>query len=62
MTHDNKKPFKCETCDDSCAQSATLKRHNESVHEKKKLFKCEICDYNCKQIKNFKRCFEQVRR
>ena len=60
MTYESKKPFKCEICDYSYAQSTTLKRHHESVHEKTKLFKCEICDYSCAQSITLRRHHEAV--
>jgi KRAB domain-containing zinc finger protein len=40
--HEEKKPFKCDIYDFSCAQRNVLKVHVASVHEGDKPFNCDI--------------------
>ena len=45
--HDGKKPFKCESCDNSFHLKENLQEHVTTVHEGKMPFKCDLCDYDC---------------
>ena len=45
--HEEKKPFKCDSCDYHSSLKIHMKKHIALVHEEKKPFKCDICDYNC---------------
>ena len=38
-----KKPFKCDLCNTSFAQSSGKNTHKTTVHDSKKPFKCDIC-------------------
>ena len=44
--HEEKKTFKCDICDFSCAERNVLKVHVVSVHEGDKPSNCDICN-NC---------------
>ena len=45
--HEGKKPFKCDSCDDSFHLKDTLQQHVATVHDRKMPFKCDSCDYGC---------------
>ena len=53
--HEEKKPFKCDSCDYSCNRKINLKQHIVSVHEAKRSFKCESCEYGCASKGNLKK-------
>ena len=42
--HEGKKPFKCESCDNSYTSKKALTYHIESSHERKKTIFCKSCD------------------
>ena len=46
MIHKEKKPIKCDLCDNSFSQKIHLNQHILLVHEGIKPFKCELCDHS----------------
>ena len=53
--HNEKKTFRCKTCDYLTSRRGNLNAHVSSVHEGKKPFKCDFCDYNSSQHSNLNR-------
>ena len=42
--YEQKKPFKCDTCNENFKDKESLNAHVNSVHEKKNPFECYVCD------------------
>ena len=57
------KPFKCEKCDYSSADTKSLRYHSLQKHssEDKTLYKCSECDYSTPVLRYHKVCLFGLR-
>ena len=53
-------PHKCDICEKSFTQKASLNRHIKSVHENSKPHKCDICELSFSEKGTLKRHIQSV--